>query len=340
MGMTIFLVMSLLLLGNHSNAAGINHTHNTKGVVRENEPHLQDMFRSWMKKYNISFHSPVEYINRIGKFADNIRRLNAYDKRLKYGDSDAGRYSIGLNKFAHLSEDEFGILYLRDSICDTPTLSTINHDQAPNVPSEELPEFVDWRMKHVFTPTLSASEHCFSSYALATTSTIEAYYVLEGGKLANMSTQQVLDCSQPFGARGCEGGTMGQAYAHILSCGGLESAYDYPMSTGVGQCLFNKTKVVANITAVHVIPGGVNAERQMMKVVATNGPVTVAFTFNPDLQLYTGGVYSSNKCSKDLRKADYTGVVVGYKTNQTDNYWIIRANFGSDWGLDGGYFYM
>eukprot|EP00123_Amoebidium_parasiticum_P010081 comp19881_c0_seq1/m.24050 comp19881_c0_seq1/g.24050 ORF comp19881_c0_seq1/g.24050 comp19881_c0_seq1/m.24050 type:complete len:360 (-) comp19881_c0_seq1:252-1331(-) len=305
------------------------------------ERSIEDLFSGWMLQHNVTLSSPAEYVKRLGNFQETLKRIQNYD----------GSFTVGLNRFSHLSADEFRDFFGRNeaissfgsangrSVCDTNGLS-YTPAPLPTHRTNDLPELVDWRMKQCFTPVKAATQDCHSSYALATTATVEAYYALEGGKLTELSAQQVLDCSTSFGARGCGGGTMGQAYQHIKTGGGLETAADYPLKAGQYKCAFEPKKIVANVTDVMQIKGGMRMESDMMKVVASNGPVTVAFNFHTDLQLYTGGVYSSRRCSDDPSTADYTGVVVGYKTTNTENYWIIRASFGDKWGLDGGYFYI
>lgn len=53
---------------------------------------------------------------------------------------------------------------------------------------------VDWRVKNVFTPVKSETRHCISSYALATTATVEAYLALDRGELIELSYEQVRIC--------------------------------------------------------------------------------------------------------------------------------------------------
>lgn len=67
--------------------------------------------------------------------------------------------------------------------------STVTSVLAPHAPVRGTQ--VDWRVKNVFTPVKSETRHCISSYALATTATVEAYLALDRGELIELSYEQV-----------------------------------------------------------------------------------------------------------------------------------------------------
>lgn len=51
---------------------------------------------------------------------------------------------------------------------------------------------------------------------------------------------------------------------------------------------------------------------------------------------YSGGVLSSNCDSSSL---NFAAVIVGYNTNITPNYWIVKNIWGTSWGIN-GYIYI
>ena len=71
---------------------------------------------------------------------------------------------------------------------------------------------------------------------------------------------------------------------------------------------------------------------------ATIGPVSVAYQVVEDFMLYSGGVYTSDKCKQGVQDVNHAVLVVGYGRSQVDGpYWIIKNSWGSNWG-ENGYF--
>ena len=52
-----------------------------------------------------------------------------------------------------------------------------------------------------------------------------------------LSFQQVLDCGQAYGSRGCDNGTVTQAF-DFITIRGLMPAVDYPYNTGHMPCKY------------------------------------------------------------------------------------------------------
>ena len=70
-----------------------------------------------------------------------------------------------------------------------------------------------------------------------------------GHKLEELSVQQIVSCDNVD--QGCNGGDTVTAYQYVMQAGGLESAAEYPYTSGGGdngQCMFNAKDIVANIT--------------------------------------------------------------------------------------------
>ena len=54
-------------------------------------------------------------------------------------------------------------------------------------------------------------------------------------------------------------------------------------------------------------------------------------------QLYNGGVYTESRCS--TTQLDHGVTVVGYGTEGTKDYWLVKNSWGHTWG-DAGYIKM
>lgn len=71
-----------------------------------------------------------------------------------------------------------------------------------------------------------------------------------------------------------------------------------------------------------------------MEVVATKGPVAVALDASY-LASYASGIYTDTRCSAD--GLNHGALIVGYGTEDDQDYWIIKNSWGSLWG-EQGYF--
>lgn len=106
----------------------------------------------------------------------------------------------------------------------------------------------------------------------------------------------------------------------------------YPYKGKQGSCWLDfgeeKFKIVSqkNFTTV------LGSEDDLKYAVATYGPVLSAIDAD-FLQLYKGGVYYDDRCTKGINHAI---VVVGYGTaTEGGDYWIIRNSWGDWWGESG-----
>ena len=68
-----------------------------------------------------------------------------------------------------------------------------------------------------------------SSWAFSATGALEGQYYKKRRYLTTLSEQQLLDCSEDYGNRGCDGGLASKAFLYVQSAGGIckESTYPY-----------------------------------------------------------------------------------------------------------------
>merc|ERR1719411_1328141 len=127
-------------------------------------------------------------------------------------------------------------------------------------------------------------------YAFAAAGTIESYYALEKGKLLSLSEQQILDCSESAGNKGCKGGMMMDGYDYLKDAGGIMEERNYPYTGEVGDCKFNKAEVASAISGYKMVKMG--SEAELETTVATVGPVSCLIDGSLEsFKKNTGGLY-------------------------------------------------
>ena len=69
---------------------------------------------------------------------------------------------------------------------------------------------------------------CKSSWAFSAIGALEGLHRKLRGQLVSLSAQQLVDCSDTYGNKGCEGGTVQNAFQYVHEEGGLCTNSTYP----------------------------------------------------------------------------------------------------------------
>ena len=206
--------------------------------------------------------------------------------------------------------------------------------------ADELPTHVDWRDKGVVS-AVKDQGHCGSCWTFSTTGALEAHHAMKFGnwKSPELAEQQLLDCAFDFDNHGCDGGLPSHAFEYIHHAGGIDREFAYPYraeSAGdASQCRFNPHSVGARtLSSFNVTEGD---EESIKRIVATVGPVSVAFEVVKDFMLYKRGIYASKECKKGPKDVNHAVLIVGYGQAPESGkpYWIVKNSWGPDWGEDG-----
>lgn len=287
------------------------------------------LFHKWMNQHEISFESIEEKIMRKAIFAENLVKIALHNAKGK-------TWTMGMNHFGHLTEDEFKSIYGKGLIVPEKMKAKMVPNRLRSamyrrMDDEQLPQEVNWVTAGGVTNVKNQGA-CGSCWSFATTGALEGAYFVKYNKLVSFSEQELVACDPVD--QGCNGGFMDSAYEYIEKNGGLCTEDDYPYTAGSGMkgfCKKSRCSAVehsAPVTFTDVSHGESSLESAVAKQ-----PVAVAIEADQTaFQFYSGGVLT-RECGTNL---DHGVLLVGYGTEDGQDYWLVKNSWGPSWG-DHGY---
>jgi len=283
---------------------------------------LAAVFANWMAENSKSY-SNEEFIYRWNVWRKNLRMIEEHNKSNK-------TFLLAMNKFGDLTAEEFATLYKGLKYDHADHMSKVSH-----LPREErninAPASWDWREKGAVTQVKNQGQ-CGSCWSFSTTGSTEGANFLKTGRLVSLSEQNLIDCSAVYGNDGCNGGLMDYAYEYIIKNRGIDTEASYPYEgQGPLTCRYNPANSGGSLVSYTDVASG--DEAALLNAAAIE-PVSVAIDASKDtFQFYSGGVYYESSCSST--QLDHGVLVVGWGSQNGQDYWIVKNSWGADWGLRG-----
>jgi cathepsin L len=191
-----------------------------------------------------------------------------------------------------------------------------------------LPAF-DWRKFGKTTPVRDQG-NCGACWAFASTSALEASYILHRGEALHLSEQYLLNCSNDTNNNSCNSGYWAFDF---LKTGDADEA-DLPY-TGVqtprASCGLKHPYKDVNWDFVDTGKGGIPEVSEMKKALCDHGPLAVGIKFTPELASYDGGIFNEHASGA----VDHAVTLLGWD----DSYgaWIVKNSWGPCWGDTAGW---
>lgn len=282
-------------------------------------------FFAFKEKYGKVYSSENELAYRKRIFLETLKSIELHNA------DKSQTYTLGINQFSDMTFEELKAKYLVDfsnfqghSKCEKQK-SWAHLDQGEDPKSE-----IDWQ-KEGKVQSVKNQQDCGSCWAFSAIGALEsAYAIYKKGSLPNLSEQELVDCSKPYGNSGCLGGLMNLAFDYILDKK-INTEKDYPY-IGVDQ------KCNANLSGkgTFELKGCVQAKNNVEGLVAglRKQPVSIAFTVQEDFFKYAEGIYNPKKCPG---YPNHGVLAVGFKLNEKIPYFKMKNSWGEEWG-DKGYF--
>jgi len=270
-------------------------------------------FVAWMRSNN-AYYTGDEYKQRLGTFLTNQRLVSEHNAKKTF--------RVAMNKFAALTPAEY-----RSMLGFKP----IKAQKASVASGRRNDVELDWRTKGCVNPIKDQGQ-CGSCWAFSTVQSVEGCYAAQKGTLYSLSEQQIVDCVDS--CAGCDGGLMTAALDWVLKHqdGGFMGEDDYPYHPYETTCAFDPSKVKVTIVGYKEIQEG--SEADLADKCASQGPIAIAIdASNWSFQMYSGGIYDEPSCSS--YNLDHGVGCIGYGTEGSTKYWIVRNSWGEDWGEQG-----
>jgi C1A family cysteine protease len=292
---------------------------------REREDQLFDEFK---QRHGKQYSDRLEHQRRRDLFHHNARFVNGKNRQ-------GLSYKLALNHLADLSRDELRARNnkLRPKASGNGAMAV--HERA--LATEDLPPSFDWRVLGAVSPVKDQAV-CGSCWSFGAAQTIEGALFRETGVMTLVSSQALVDCSWDYGNNGCDGGLDFQGYQWIMDAGGIPGTADYPYLGADGVCHATTVKSVASLAGyVNVTTG---SEVDLMDALVSQFPVSISIdASHPTFSFYASGVYYEPQCGNTPDDLDHTVLLVGYGTENGQDYWLVKNSWSTYWG-DQGYVKM
>ena len=191
--------------------------------------------------------------------------------------------------------------------------------------------------KGIVSPVKNQKQ-CGSCTAFATMAAVETCYKKITGVFGDYSEQELVDCGYngAEGAWGCKGAYI-YAYGKwiVQKKRKLTSEKNYPYLGSYPKYTCPREKPFsqgAQIDDTFYTNRG--DENMLKKLVYKFGAVIIALHADSDFSYFGGGILS--RCSKnDWSSVNHAVAVVGYGTENGQDYWLIKNSWGDWWGSNG-----
>ncbi|GFS28320.1 cathepsin L [Nephila pilipes] len=291
-----------------------------------NDLDLESHWEDFKKDYNKTY-SPAEEAIRKLIWETHVVEIVQHNLQAVEG---VFSYKRGINKYSDLTDEEIqnNLLGLKIPL----NLNILGTKWTPPK-NADFPDKIDWRQKGYVT-AIKDQGICGSCWAFSATGALEGQMKKKNGQLVSLSEQNLVDCSKAEGNDGCNGGLMDLAFQYITNNQGIDTEASYPYTEqDHPQCYYKNSGFGATCTGFVDLPS--KNEEALKKAVATVGPISIAINASGFFSSYDSGIYDPEECLGDRNHLNHGVLLVGYGTENSKDYWLIKNCWGTTWGTNG-----
>eukprot|EP01028_Stygiella_incarcerata_P003366 TRINITY_DN1667_c0_g1_i1.p1 TRINITY_DN1667_c0_g1~~TRINITY_DN1667_c0_g1_i1.p1 ORF type:complete len:423 (-),score=64.89 TRINITY_DN1667_c0_g1_i1:851-2119(-) len=305
-------------------------------IVERSEEDIHNEFSRFKATHMKLYGSKDEEAYRKEVFRNTLTVIDAHNA------NPDRTYDMGINQFSDLTKEEFKALQtLRHS--QSPLIHTVPAPLGDSGNAENVrgswPSSVNWVTAGRVGAVRNQGQ-CGSCWAFAAIATMESAKAIQEDTnvIEDLSEQMLVDCDTYDSA--CGGGFYTRAFQFLKNNNkGAVKESDYPY-VGVQQTCTYDSKSEGQVyvsdykeysMSRYDLPTSYNS---MMEAIQER-PVAIALYSGP-LQTYSSGILSYASCG-DSNNPDHAVTLVGYGSDNGNDYWLVRNSWGAGWG-EQGYF--
>lgn len=279
-------------------------------------------FDGFTQEYQKKYSSVEEREQRKRIFLENHRKIVQIN-------SEGHPYTLGINQFADLTDEEFEQMYLTENpvpesiLAQGVSMSTEEDDKPED-------EDIDWVAKGKVAPVKDQG-NCGSCWTFASISVAETFYAIKNNcDVKIFSEQQLVDCCRTKLSKGCRGGEAEDALTCLAKNKSM-LATDYPYAAVDQKCQYDKSKSVYGVIAGYgVSKSGDTTDIQKWLRTRT---LYVSVNASPfAFRFYKKGIIT-NGCPG--HQTNHGVTLIGSGVEKGVKFWRIKNSWGPNWGDKG-----
>ncbi|XP_051991838.1 cathepsin S, ortholog 1 [Xyrauchen texanus] len=287
---------------------------------------LNDQWITWKTQHNKTYRDTREELYRRAVWEQNFMYVLKHNEETAIG---LHTYTLGLDHLCDMTTDEVNALLNGLMEEDFPDVNV--SFTPPTHPQLPLPARVNWIKQGMVSPVQNQGR-CGSCWAFSAVGALEGQMKRKTGILVPLSSQNLMDCSVSLGNHGCKGGYLSRAFLYVIQNKGIDSNSYYPYEHKQGECRYSVTGRAGYCSGFKIVQH--HNEAALQQAVANIGPVSVGINAKlASFQRYRSGIYNDPKCSSKL--VNHAVLVVGYGSENGQDYWLVKNSWGTAWGEKG-----